>query len=182
MASPAVGAMSLASALSVDPEPANFAVVCQTTVGGVCLLAELDIVFDQQFQQRYPSTYQDQAAALLNMVDGYFRNDMKIQFDVLSMNFPATDLFSTTLDANDLLTDITTKKNSGPDSVHHESESDLPRRHGSTVQFIDRRTRQYRDTVFIDQQHGHHADRFEQHRADGAGGRARDRSQLRRQP
>ena len=42
----AVGAMSLASALSVDPEPANFAVVCQTTVGGACLLAELDIVFD----------------------------------------------------------------------------------------------------------------------------------------
>ncbi len=113
LASPEIGVLSLASTLSVEPEPANFAVVCQTTISGVCLLAELDIVFDQQFQQRYPSTYQDQAAALLNIVDGYFRNDMRIQFDVLSMNFPATELFSTSLDATDLLTDITTKKNSG---------------------------------------------------------------------
>ncbi|HEY6598195.1 MAG TPA: M12 family metallo-peptidase, partial [Pseudomonadales bacterium] len=111
--SPDVGARNLASLLGIEAEPANFAVVCQSTVDGACLLAELDIVFDQQFQQRYPSTYQVQAAALLNMLDGYFRNDMKIQFDVLSMNFPTTELFTATTDANELLNDITAKKNAG---------------------------------------------------------------------
>ncbi len=107
------GNTSLATQLSAGVEAANFAMVCDTTVDGVCLLAELDIVFDLLFQQRYPTTYMDQGAALLNIVDGYYRNDLNIQFDALSMTFLDGDLFSTTTDANDLLTDITTKKNAG---------------------------------------------------------------------
>ena len=47
------------------------------------------------------------------MVDGFYRNDMNLQFDTLSLTFLTTDLFSTTTVANDFLTDITNKKNSG---------------------------------------------------------------------
>lgn len=98
---------------SADTANADFAAVCQTKVNGVCLLAELDIAFDLLFQQRYPNTYQDQAAAIVNIVDGYYRNDFSIQFDVLSMAFLTNDLFSTTLDSSALLDDISNKKDLG---------------------------------------------------------------------
>ncbi len=98
---------------SANTANADFAAVCQTKVNGVCLLAELDIAFDLLFQQRYPNTYQDQAAAIVNIIDGYYRNDFSIQFDVLSMTFLTNDLFSTTLDSGDLLDDISNKKDLG---------------------------------------------------------------------
>lgn len=110
---PAMTTASFAAELNTGVAAANFATVCQTTVDGVCLLAELDIAFDLLFQQRYPTTYQDQAAAILNIVEGYYRNDLTMDFDTLSMTFLTNDLFSTTTDSGALLTDITTKKNAG---------------------------------------------------------------------
>lgn len=110
--SPATGSEPLAAELSSSVAAATLpALPCQSTVDGVCLLAELDIAFDLLFQQRYPTNYQDQAASLVNIVDGFYRNDMNIQFDILSMTFLTTDLFSTTTDPNAFLTDISDKKN-----------------------------------------------------------------------
>jgi hypothetical protein len=110
---PATSNATLAAELSSGTANADFAAVCQTKVNGVCLLAELDIAFDLLFQQRFPATYQDQAAAIMNMVDGYYRNDLSIQFDVLSMTFLSSNLFSTTTNSSDLLTDISNKKDAG---------------------------------------------------------------------
>ena len=104
---------TLAQELSSGTANADFAAVCQTKVNGVCLLAELDIAFDLLFQQRFPSTYQDQAAAIINIVDGYYRNDLSIQFDVLSMTFLSGNLFSATTNSSDLLDDISAKKDVG---------------------------------------------------------------------
>ena len=104
---------TLAEELSSGTANADFAAVCQTKIRGVCLLAELDIAFDLLFQQAFPSTFQDQAAAIVNIIDGYYRNDLSIQFDVLSMTFLTTDLFSTTTDSGALLSDISAKKNAG---------------------------------------------------------------------
>ncbi len=104
---------TLAEELSSGTANADFAAACQTKVDGVCLLAELDIAFDLLFQQKFPSTYQDQAASIVNIIDGYYRNDLSIQFDVLSMTFLTTDLFSTTTDSAALLSDIAGKKNAG---------------------------------------------------------------------
>ncbi len=109
----AAGTPALATQLSSGVAAADFATVCQSTVDGVCLLGQLDLAFDLQFQDRYPLSYEDQGAALLNIVDGYYRNDLNIQFDTLSMTFLTNDLFSTTTDANALLDDITNKKNAG---------------------------------------------------------------------
>jgi hypothetical protein len=104
-------AQTLAQQLSSGVEAADFAALCTSKVDGVCLLPELDITFDLLFQQRYPATFQQQGVALLNIVDGYYKNDMSLQFDALSMTFPTTDIFSATTDPNALLTDVATKKN-----------------------------------------------------------------------
>ena len=101
----------LTAELSSGVEAVSFATSCQTTVDGVCLVAELDLVFDLLFQANFGGGAQDQAAALLNIVDGFYRNDMKIQFDALSMTFLSTDLFTTSTDSKALLTDISDKKN-----------------------------------------------------------------------
>jgi hypothetical protein len=112
--SPAMNTAPLAAELSSGTADATLPLLpCQSTVDGVCLLAELDIAFDLLFQSHYGADAQNQAAALLNIVDGFYRNDMKIQFDVISMTFLTTDLFSTTTDSSAFLTDISTKKNAG---------------------------------------------------------------------
>ena len=60
----------LAAELSSGVAEANLVTLpCQSTLPpapqvGICLLAELDIAFDRLFQQLYPATFQDQAAAL----------------------------------------------------------------------------------------------------------------------
>jgi len=111
--SPMLSTPSLAAMLSTGAATIDYATVCSTKVDGVCLLAELDLAFDLLFQQRRGATYQADAAAVLNIVDGYYRNDLNIEFDALSMTFLSNDLFSTTTDSGILLTDITTKKNAG---------------------------------------------------------------------
>jgi len=103
-------AQSLARQLSAGVEAVDFAALCTSRVDGVCLLPELDLTFDLSFQQRYPTTFQQQGVALLNIVDGFYKNDMSLQFDALSMTFPSTDIFSATTDPNALLNDVATKK------------------------------------------------------------------------
>ena len=104
---------SLAAQLSGPVAEANLATLCTTTVDGVCLLAELDLAFDLLYQQTLGANAQAQAVAMLNVVDGYYTNDFNIAFDALSMTFLTNDFFSTTTDPNALLTDVTTKKDSG---------------------------------------------------------------------
>ncbi len=89
----------------------SFATLCPNTVNGVCLLAELEMAFDELFQQRFPNTFQAEATALLNIVDGYYRQDLNTQFDAITMEFLAPGVFSSTTDSGDLLDDINTKKN-----------------------------------------------------------------------
>jgi Metallo-peptidase family M12 len=107
------GSLKATTVAALTTAEANFALLCQDTVDGVCLLAELEIAFDLLFQQLFPNTYRDQAAALLNILDGYYRNDLNTQFDAITMEFMTNDLFDTTLDSGDLLTDISDKKNNG---------------------------------------------------------------------
>jgi Reprolysin (M12B) family zinc metalloprotease len=102
-----------ATVTSFATAEANFALLCQTTVDGTCLLAKLEIAFDRLFLERFPNTYPDQAAALLNIVDGHYANDLNTQFDAITMEFMTTDLFDPTTNSSDLLTDIGNKKNNG---------------------------------------------------------------------
>lgn len=54
--------------------------VCSTTIDGVCVIAKLDVIFDRYFRDRY-ANYRDRATSILNIVDGYYRNDLEVTFD-----------------------------------------------------------------------------------------------------
>ncbi len=92
--------------------PATYSENCVATVDGVCLLAELEMAFDAEFQQDFPTNFTDQAASLVNMVEGYYRNDLNIAFDLLTLEFVNGTVFSNTTNADDLLDDVRTKKDS----------------------------------------------------------------------
>lgn len=81
--------------------------ICNNPVDGLCLMARLVTVFDSQFQQQFPDTFQDQAVALLNVMEGYYLNDVRVGFTDLHIEFPQTELFSTTRNTIDFLEAVT---------------------------------------------------------------------------
>lgn len=92
--------------------PATYSENCTATVDGVCLLAELEMAFDAEFQQDFPTNFADQAASMVNMIEGYYRNDLNIAFDLLTLEFVGGSVFSSTTNADDLLEDVRAKKDS----------------------------------------------------------------------
>ncbi len=101
------------SAHSVFAEPvklrADFSELCATLVDGVCMLAEVEFVFDQQFQSQL-SDPQATATAIVNMVEGYYAEAFDIVFDVITMEFLSTEVFTSSTDADVLL--------GGTDAMH----------------------------------------------------------------
>ena len=96
-------------------QQAVFSTLCATTVDGICLLAELEVAFDELFQQAMIDaglTPQDQALSMINIVEGFYRNDFGIAFDTLNLEFldGTTDVFSSTTDPFTLLDDIVDKR------------------------------------------------------------------------
>ncbi|HVK98851.1 MAG TPA: M12 family metallo-peptidase [Dongiaceae bacterium] len=88
----------------------NFPSYCSETVDGVCLVAELTVVFDDKFKQAFPNNYAAQAEALLNVVDGFYRQDFKIVFRRLNLDFTHGSNFTSSRDPFVLLPDIGDKR------------------------------------------------------------------------
>ncbi|MDX1552812.1 MAG: M12 family metallo-peptidase [Marinobacter sp.] len=101
---------SLADMATVQAVSANYDTLCADKVDGVCLMMELELAFDQQFQSNFPKDYESRAGAILNMVEGFYADQFGIVFDTLSLTFMGEELFDSTLDAESLLNDITSKR------------------------------------------------------------------------
>lgn len=91
---------------------ASYDTLCATKVDGACLMLELELAFDQQFQERFPSSYQGRAGAILNMVEGFYADQFGIVFDTLSLTFTGPGTFDSTTDAGTLLDDVTARRDS----------------------------------------------------------------------
>ena len=104
------------SALQV-PQEVQFNELCTTTVddgagGQICLLTEIEFVFDEAFQSRFGSNAQGQAEALVNLVEGFYRNDFGILFETLTIEladdlvFDADEITANPFNAGDFLDHI----------------------------------------------------------------------------
>ena len=80
--------------------------MCTDQVDGVCLLPEKYLIVDHLFQQKHPDTYQDKVVELLNIIDGFYRNDLNMVFDNLHVEFPSEELLLESTSANELLVDL----------------------------------------------------------------------------
>lgn len=114
---------SIHSALSLPTQNhVAFNTLCSTSnrVNGVCLLAELEIAFDNAFQQEFGGSAQNQAASIINSVEGIYLNAFNIAFDTVTLSFPSTELFEAAsifsdgeLDGDTILTDLLNKRQNG---------------------------------------------------------------------
>ncbi|MDS1311368.1 M12 family metallo-peptidase [Marinobacter xiaoshiensis] len=94
---------------------ANYDTLCADKVDGVCLMLELELAFDLQFQERFAKP-SEQAGAIMNMVEGFYKDQFGIVFDTLSLTFldnAQDDVFSKTTVAEDLLSDVSDKRDAG---------------------------------------------------------------------
>ncbi len=101
------------NAMSPEAQKVEFSSLCASSVNGICLLAELEVVADQQFQQDLTSAGLDpegELLAMINIVEGYYLNDFNIAFDTLTLELLNSVVFSNTTDADTLLRDVTQKR------------------------------------------------------------------------
>ncbi len=89
---------------------ASYDTLCANKVDGACLMLELELAFDQQFQDRFPGDFQGRAGAILNMVEGFYADQFGIVFDTLSLTFTGPGTFDSTTDAGTLLDDVTARR------------------------------------------------------------------------
>lgn len=103
---------SLADMATMQAVSANYDILCADKVDGACLMMELELAFDLQFQSRFPEDHESRAEAILNMVEGFYADQFGIVFDTLSLTFMDEELFDITTDSEILLEDITYKRGS----------------------------------------------------------------------
>lgn len=95
------------SAASLDFE---LAIGCDQKVDGVCIVAEIEFAFDQQFQAVFGSQAEANAFSLVNIVEGIYLNNFGIAFKKTSINLLNSEVFSNTTNSATLLQDIFLKK------------------------------------------------------------------------
>lgn len=111
---------STVKAHSVFEQPniarADLAELCATTVDGVCMLAEVEFVFDELFQSRVTDP-QATANSIINIVEGYYTESFNIEFDVITTEFLDSEVFSSSTDPDILLGGL------GPMGAEEDPES-----------------------------------------------------------
>lgn len=80
--------------------------------GELCLIAELELAFDQEYQNAVGVNAASVATSIINVVDGFYRNNFNISFETLSrtMLTNANDVFTNSTDAGTLLDDVKDRK------------------------------------------------------------------------
>ena len=116
-------ATSLASIMEAGiAEEVVFSNFCAAQVDGICILPEIEFVFDTAFQSLYGASAAAQATALINTAEGFYRQDraevdgnngMNMAFDAITVEFLSSELFSSTTNASSFLSDVRSKKANG---------------------------------------------------------------------
>lgn len=86
---------------------------CTNTVDGVCLVGQLTLVFDSQFETDFGASYQAQAVAIAEYVDLIYQSEFSIVFNKLRMAFGAGDQFGGDNDIEAVLDDMTDQRVDG---------------------------------------------------------------------
>lgn len=87
----------------------SFTNQCNNLVDGVCVYADLELVFDQEYQSALSGRdLQGSTDSLMNMVEGYYLNQFKIAFNQVNSVFLTneTDIYTSSTDAGAVLTDL----------------------------------------------------------------------------
>lgn len=113
------------SSLQTRASQINYDQHCESTVDGVCLVAELTVVFDDAFQSAIGSSYQSYGAAILENVDLIYTQNFNIIFNQISLNFDAGNNISNSTNIETVLEDIAVKRGNGGTSSYDPNTNSL---------------------------------------------------------
>ncbi len=86
---------------------------CQTTINGICLVAELNVIFDIEFEAAFGSSYQSQAIAILEAVNVLYDQFFDIRFNTIRLGFQDDGLITQSENIEDVYNDIEFKRLNG---------------------------------------------------------------------
>lgn len=98
---------------AVSPVRLDMTTDCDTTLDGVCLAAELSVFFDAGFRAAFPDDYRSRGAEILNIVDGFYKEQLGIVFRHLHLDFDNGNQFSSDTKALALLGDMWSRRQQG---------------------------------------------------------------------
>lgn len=111
----ASGKTALQKALTVNGIMAQAATIdypadCTDTIDGVCLAAELTVFFDTSFKQAFPTDYQSRGGEILNIIDGFYQNELQMVFKHLRIDYTNGDQFGSSENPRDILNTMIQKR------------------------------------------------------------------------
>ena len=109
-------AKSLTTASVLSPVTVDYSSYCASTVDGVCMVADLTVVFDNSFQSDFPGTYTSVAGEMLNQLDGFYKNELNIVFNRLDIDFTHGSQFTSSADPGTILKDMESQRLAGQTS------------------------------------------------------------------
>lgn len=119
---PITAASLLAKASRIDYDQ-----LCLDEVEGICLVAELNVIFDSDFEDVFGSSFRSHAIDILSRVNVLYQENFKIRFKAINVGFGDGDEVTTSTDIGAVLQDLTDKRiageltsfDSNPDSLLH---------------------------------------------------------------
>lgn len=113
-AEPSPAPAVLQSALLVPQAiAADFTTACTgNIIDGTCVFADLQLVFDQEYQQALAGDVQGNTDSIINMVEGYYLSQFNIAFNSINQVFltDATDIYTNSNDASDVLDSVFSRR------------------------------------------------------------------------
>ena len=90
---------------------ASFASAC-SNVDDICVFADLELIFDQEYQSALNANLQGSTNSIINMLEGYYLNQFNIAFNIINQVFlnDATDIYSNETNANSILDDVYSRR------------------------------------------------------------------------
>lgn len=104
----------------------NYNSFCNSTVDGVCLVAELSVTFDSLFRTRhFQNNSETQALAILENVDLIFKDNFKIVFNRISLDMAAGDTFTSSTDIEEVLLNVAEERGNDSSRSYDPNPSSL---------------------------------------------------------
>lgn len=103
------------SALFVaEPLAQSFKQQCTNMIDDICVYADLELIFDQEYQAAF-SDVQGSTDSMMNMLEGYYKNQLNIAFNEITRIFltDETDIYTNDTSANVILQDLVRQRDAG---------------------------------------------------------------------
>lgn len=83
-----------------------------STIDNTCVFADLELIFDQEYQSALSANLQGSTDSIINMLEGYYLNQFNIAFNVINRVFltDETDIYTNSTEASTVLNNVYSRR------------------------------------------------------------------------